>query len=169
MMKKSEVNHIIINISIGFPRPEVPAMVIGSMILLLNYVILKTLCSLLLSWNCSIKAKETNSLILFNSGINVPFSWGCLSFHVGPPLHAVHEVVVLEACPLCSCCWSEGAAPQPCHPCWIFRIRWKKRKTPPNSTAAQRKHQILPQPQATSLWNTSIKCSQSALMQQPIY
>lgn len=74
MMKKSEVNHIIINISIGFPRPEVPAMVIGIMILLLNYVILKTLCSPLLSWNCSIKAKETNSPILFNPRINVPFS-----------------------------------------------------------------------------------------------
>lgn len=74
MMKKSEVNHIIINISIGFPRPEMPAMVIGIMILLLNYVILKTLCSLLLSWNCSIKAKETNSPILLNPRINVPFS-----------------------------------------------------------------------------------------------
>lgn len=51
------------------------------------------------------------------------------------PPHPGHEVAVLEGCPLCSCCWSEDAAPQLCHPCWIFRKRWKNRKTPPNSTA----------------------------------
>lgn len=73
MMKKSEVNHIIINISIGFPRPEVAEMVIGIMILLLNYVILKTLCSLLLSWNCSIRARQTKSPIFLNPKFNVPF------------------------------------------------------------------------------------------------
>lgn len=51
------------------------------------------------------------------------------------PPHPVHEGAVFEGCPLCSCCWSEDATPQLCHPRWIFRIRWKRRKTPPNSTA----------------------------------
>lgn len=61
-------------------------MVIGIMILLLNYVILKTLWSLLLSWNCSIKAKQIHSPIYLIPRSNVTFSQGLFFFCVGTSL-----------------------------------------------------------------------------------